>query len=256
MEKKIHKTDLISSLNTVTGITDEDYALVMPQLEDLLDNVSQISSSGYYVVDYFKNNFLYVSDSMEYWCGHTAEEIKMLGFDLYTQYVPQDDLTILKEINEAVFCQLECIPDTERSKYTISYDFHFVINGVKKMVKKYLTPYRMKNGKIWLALCRITLSDSQTIGNAILKKGKEQSYYEYILETRQWIRETITQLSNNEKDILRLIAQGLSNKEIGEILRYSEQTIKTYRKYLKNKLLTNNTCEAVIYALNNGLFLT
>ena len=72
----------------------------------------------------------------------------------------------------------------------------------------------------------------------------------------QWIRKTITKLSDNEKDILRLIAQGLSSKEIGEILRYSEQTIKTYRKYLKNKLLTNNTSEAVIYALNNGLFLT
>ncbi|MBO7440574.1 MAG: response regulator transcription factor [Bacteroidales bacterium] len=256
MEKNIHKTDLISSLNTVIGVTDEDYALVMPQLEDLLDNVSQISSSGYYVVDYFKHNFLYVSDSMEYWCGHTAEEIKMLGYDLYTQYVPQDELVILKIINEDIFRQFECIPDTERCKYTISYDFHFVIDGVKKIVKKHLTPYRLKNGKIWLALCRITLSDSKKVGNAILKKGKEQSYYEYNLETRQWIRKTITKLSDNEKDILRLIAQGLSNKEIGEILRYSEQTIKTYRKYLKNKLLTNNTCEAVIYALNNGLFLT
>lgn len=253
MEKKIHKTDLISSLNTVTGVTDEDYAIVMPQLEDMLDNVSQISSSGYYVVDYFKNNFLYVSDSMEYWCGHTAEVIKMLGYDLYTQYVPQDDLAILKEINEAVFRQFECIPDAERSKYSISYDFHFVIDDVKKMVKKHLTPFRLKNGKIWLALCKITLSDSQTTGNAILKKGKKQSYYEYNMETRQWICKTITKLSDNEKDILRLIAQGLSNKGIGETMRYSEQTIKTYRKYLKNKLLTNNTSEAIIYTLNNGL---
>ena len=62
----------------------------------------------------------------------TAEEIKMLGYDLYTQYVPQEDLAILKEINEAVFRQFECITDTERIKYSISYDFHFVINGVKR----------------------------------------------------------------------------------------------------------------------------
>lgn len=245
----------IEFANTELRTTDEEYAYVQQQLEHLFDTLSQMSSSGYYVVDCCRHNYLYVSENMAYWCGHTSDEFKMLGYDLYAQYVPQEDLEILEEIHAAAFRQIDMFPDTERSHYSLSYDFHFVVNGIKMMVNKRITPFLQKNGKFWLLLCKIALSNNKTVGNAILKKNTDKTFYEYCLDSKKWICKTLPILSVKEKAILRLVAQGMSNKEIGEQLLYSEQTIKTYRKILTGKLQTNNTTEAMMYTLNNDLFL-
>jgi len=48
---------------------------------------------------------------------------------------------------------------------------------------------------------------------------------------------TMTQkLTKREKDIIQLIAQGKSNKEIADALFLSELTVKTHRKNIKDKL--------------------
>ena len=56
-------------------------------------------------------------------------------------------------------------------------------------------------------------------------------------------------LSEREKDIIRLVAYGLSNKEIADRLCLSFHTITTYRKNLSYKLNIHSTAALVIYAI-------
>ncbi len=252
---EIHHTDFISPLNTIKGVTDEDYKREQTRLELVLDVLSRVSACGYYVVDYYQHKFLYVSDNIEYWCGHTTDEVKELGYELYTQFVPQEDLAILKQINEAGFEKFATLPEEERCKYSISYDFRFVINGRRKMVNKQLTPFALKDGKIWLALCILTMSSCKKCGQEIiLKKHKSSTYFQLHLETRKWSRKTAPLLSDDEKDILRLAAQGLSYKEMADMFLRSPHTIKLYRKNLLEKIDASNFNEAIIRAINFGMF--
>ena len=99
------------------------------------------------------------------------------------------------------------------------------------------------------------LQHSKLPGNIILKKGTGRSYDEYCLKTKRWIQRLLPSLSVTEKDILRLIAQGLSCKEIADVLHKSEETIKKHRKNLKYKLQTDNQSMAIVFAMNSGLFL-
>ena len=254
-EMEIHHTDFISPLNTVEGVTDEDYKREQARLESVLDVLSRVSACGYYVVDYYQHKFLYVSDNIEYWCGHTTDEVNELGYELYTQFVPQEDLAILKQINEAGFEKFATLPEEERCKYSISYDFRFIISGRRKMVNKQLTPFALKDGKIWLALCILTMSSSKKCGQEIiLKKHKSRTYFQLHLETRKWCRKTAPLLSDDEKDILRLAAQGLSYKEMADMFLRSPHTIKSYRKNLLEKIDASNFNEAIIRAINFGMF--
>ncbi len=56
-----------------------------------------------------------------------------------------------------------------------------------------------------------------------------------------------------EIEILRLIAEGLTNREIAQRLCLSENTIKTYIQNLYQKLDTHNRIEAVMRATRRGL---
>lgn len=60
-------------------------------------------------------------------------------------------------------------------------------------------------------------------------------------------------LSLRELQVLRLIAQGLTNKEIGHKLYLSENTIKGYVKEILAKLNARNRIEAVVLAQERGL---
>lgn len=60
-------------------------------------------------------------------------------------------------------------------------------------------------------------------------------------------------LSEREIEILKLVARGHTNAEIGSLLYLSPKTIDTYRRRVMQKLLLNTRSDLVDYALKNGL---
>lgn len=60
-------------------------------------------------------------------------------------------------------------------------------------------------------------------------------------------------LSPREMDVLRLIAEGLSNQAIGERLFISEKTVKSHVGNLLGKLGLTDRTQAAIFAWKNGL---
>ena len=60
-------------------------------------------------------------------------------------------------------------------------------------------------------------------------------------------------LSDREKDVIRLVAQGLSNKEIADRLCLSFHTITTYRKNISSKLNIHSAAALTIFAILNNI---
>jgi len=62
-----------------------------------------------------------------------------------------------------------------------------------------------------------------------------------------------TQLSEREKEVLKLIAKGHINKEIGTVLGITEGTVKTHVTNLLTKLGVTARTEAVVVAVQQGI---
>lgn len=63
----------------------------------------------------------------------------------------------------------------------------------------------------------------------------------------------ITLLTERELEIVRLVAQGLENSEIGNRLGLSEKTVRNRLTTIFEKLHVNNRIQAALYALRQGI---
>jgi len=60
-------------------------------------------------------------------------------------------------------------------------------------------------------------------------------------------------LSEREREIFQLVAEGHSNKDIAELLSVSPATVETHRAHVLQKLDVHNTAELVLYAVRRGV---
>jgi DNA-binding NarL/FixJ family response regulator len=60
-------------------------------------------------------------------------------------------------------------------------------------------------------------------------------------------------ISEREMEIIKLIAEGFSNKEVADKLFLSTHTVTTHRKNIMNKLGVNNTAGLVLFAVRENL---
>jgi len=63
----------------------------------------------------------------------------------------------------------------------------------------------------------------------------------------------LAELTDREREILRLVAQGLTNREIGERLYLAEKTVKHYMTNVLGKLHVRSRVEAALLAAGHGL---
>jgi two-component system response regulator NreC len=60
-------------------------------------------------------------------------------------------------------------------------------------------------------------------------------------------------LSSREREILQLVAEGKSSKEIANLLHLSVYTVETHRAKIMQKLNLRSTAEAILYAVRKGI---
>ena len=60
-------------------------------------------------------------------------------------------------------------------------------------------------------------------------------------------------LSEREREVLQLVAEGRSSREIGDLLSISPATVETHRTHVLQKLGLRNTAEVVRYAARRGI---
>jgi DNA-binding NarL/FixJ family response regulator len=92
-------------------------------------------------------------------------------------------------------------------------------------------------------------------GNALLSPAvTKRVIRQFTRITRPAPPKELGELTEREREILRLIATGLSNAEIGRGLYISETTVKTHVTHILQKLGLRDRVQAVVLAYQAGLF--
>ena len=97
--------------------------------------------------------------------------------------------------------------------------------------------------------------DSVMAGKTFISPGIADDVMEGYLSGRKTLKEksdweTITQ---REREVLKLLAEGYMNKEIGELLNISTKTVEKHRANIMNKLHLHNAAALTAYAIEQGL---
>jgi DNA-binding NarL/FixJ family response regulator len=88
--------------------------------------------------------------------------------------------------------------------------------------------------------------------DAIRKVHEGEQYLPPEIATRMHGR-VLSQLSPRELEVLRLLARGLSNKEIGTELRVVEGTVKIHVTNILTKLAVSDRTQAILTAVKRGI---
>jgi len=79
---------------------------------------------------------------------------------------------------------------------------------------------------------------------------------DYIRQLRdRGLTDSFHLLTDREREVLQLLAEGRSNKEVAVLLDVGVSTIETHRARLMEKLNLHNTAEIVLYAVRKGIIL-
>ncbi|MDR3143163.1 MAG: helix-turn-helix transcriptional regulator [Tannerellaceae bacterium] len=248
------KDDFFIKENEITFIP-EEYYVPMKLYVQFLDAFARSTYKSIYVIDYYKKNFLYVSDNPLFLCGMSAEEVQEMGYEFYINQVPESNLPLLLEINRAGFIFAENVPGENRLEYTLSYDFQIKQPKRKNLLINHkITPLHLTdNGKIWLALCTASLSSHLNIGNIEVTRKGYNMRWKYNLETHCWTKSAGVDLKDYEKEVLYLSAQGYTMNEISGRMCKSLDTIKGYKRQIFEKLGVGSITEAVNMIINEKI---
>jgi DNA-binding NarL/FixJ family response regulator len=71
--------------------------------------------------------------------------------------------------------------------------------------------------------------------------------------TEKGMADRYTSLSEREREVFQLVAEGHSNKEVANLLCVSPATVETHRAHILQKLDLHSTAELVLYAVRRGV---
>ena len=227
------------------------------RVDEYIRSAEAFSRSSYqsvYIIDYFRQNFLYVSPNPMFLCGLSPERVKELGYSFYLNFVPEDEQPLLLTLNKAGFAFYNDIPVSERKDWYISYDFHILNSGRKILINHKLTPLALtSDGRIWLALCVVSAATHTDAGHIEMHRVGSSEYFEYSIVALRWNKKQMPSLTDGEKSVLTLSIQGYTMSEIADKICLSPDTVKKYRKRIFEKLDVRNISEAIVAVTNNKL---
>lgn len=245
--------DFFLAENSVGSLNEARYEHV-ELLKRAIDAMANATYQSIYVIDYFKREFLHVASNPLFLASHTAEQMREMGYRFYIDHVPGDEQAMLLELNTAGFKKFDGIPVEERMSYFMSYDFHIVDGDNRFLVNHKITPFALADdGRLWLAMCVVSLSSRSEAGHILFRKKGAASYWEYSLEHHLWLTREAVTLRPQEKQVLILSAQGYTVAQIADKMCRSIDTIKTYKRLMFERLGTRSITEALTLATNSGL---
>lgn len=229
-------------------------SIYTPELEMISDIVSRVSNLFYemmFILDLNNQTLTYISPKSGLSKTLLSKENRLLKFIDLTTELGYSDNRKLSQLMEAIKCFYDRAENANRKNLLFISDIPLSNNNqYHKSTYKFSPLTENADGSLRHIIGTISLS-SGTIRNAlhvIDLSMLERSHFDF--ELNRWCNLNVPPLSKIEWDILVLSAEGLSVPEISEIVCRAQDSVKSIRKRIFEKLGARNITEAIIYATN------
>jgi len=169
------------------------------------------------------------------------------GFEALEVLAEQQPDVLLLDIEMPRVDGFEVLKKLKKSSLNtrvLALTMHSSAEFIKNIVKSGAAGYLKKD------------SDKEVLLSAIEEVHKKGSYYPP--ETAHLVLQSLQErnkgelISPREKEVVTLIAEGMTTKEIAEKLFLSKHTIESHRQNILLKLDIKNSAELVKYAIKRG----
>jgi DNA-binding CsgD family transcriptional regulator len=210
-----------------------------------------------YAMSFQSLQYIYIGENIESLTGYTTQEILSDGVALSYHRMHPDD----QEPWEKSFAfLLQVLQEAEKEKIP---EMQFSLNW----------RFRKKDGTYITLLQQFVIPEVDEEHNPVLEYGimsditpyhKSKAITLTIVRPHPNVSELLyesvsfgdnkqTGLSRREKDILKLVCQGLSSKQIADKLFISENTVRNHRAHIMDKTGSKNAAGLASYAMRHGI---
>lgn len=240
------------------ALTEGDPAVTPSLTEDVKANIRVVIADDHPIVRDGLRKLLSLEDDIDI-VGEASDGRQVL--DIIQEKDPDVLLLDLRMPNLDGLSTLQALQHTQRRTrvivLTASDDKNEFVQAMKLgcsgIVLKQTAPdlivksiRKVYAGEIWLdshttaaVMRQFATSQEAASGGVQVSKGRERS-----------------PLSQREREIVALVAQGYKNKEMAEKMFISEQTVKNHLHNIFDKLGVSDRLELALYAIHKGLHLS
>ncbi|WP_396603073.1 LuxR C-terminal-related transcriptional regulator [Algibacter sp. R77976] len=215
-----------------------------------LDAYLPYSSTFFCITNTQNLSFEYISKSMNACLGIDNIELKSKGMKYFWNRIHPDDLNIwINALDALMNFTLDKTSILERSRMSYTWNYRFKDgNGDYVNIVQNTTPLEFdRENKPIIGLAHYTVLSSkiemQVCASAKLLNANNE--YETVYFNNFSQKLLSDNISNRERDIIRLLLLNYSSKEIGLSLGITPNTVDTHRRNILKKLNVSSTGELI-----------
>jgi DNA-binding CsgD family transcriptional regulator len=191
----------------------------------------------YFLFRYASCRFIYMDSCYESFMGYAPKEHERGGLDFWFSKVHPDDRRMLGDrIIESLKVSKHLFNKKQRDPHILNYRFK---KGTGEWMWIQHSVYNLSidnDGKLDKVLHRLQLLDLSEY-----PINDTEIMYKVVLNNS----DPVNALTDREKQVLKLIAEGFSTKMISGQLKISINTVETHRRHLLEKLDAKNSMELI-----------
>jgi DNA-binding NarL/FixJ family response regulator len=127
-------------------------------------------------------------------------------------------------------------------------DEGYVLRALKSGARGYLLKDSAEQDLIKAV---VAVSEGKAFFSPAISKMLVEDYVRQMQERQ--VEDSYELLTNREREVLQLLAEGRSNKDVAGVLNLSLYTVETHRSNILQKLHLHNQAELVLYAIRKGV---
>jgi two-component system response regulator NreC len=139
-------------------------------------------------------------------------------------------------------------PQTAIAILSMHSDESYVIRSLKAGARAYLLK---DSAEADLIAAIHAIMDGKSFFSPAVRKILKEDYIHQLAE--MGAEDTYELLTNREREVLQLVAEGKSNKEVANLLNLSLYTVETHRTHILQKLNLHSVPELILYAVRKGI---
>jgi DNA-binding CsgD family transcriptional regulator len=234
--------------------TPPDYELIRKKTE-IMDSVSKMSNRAYFIIDFYRNNYFYISPILLFNCGYRDEEIKQMGQLFPNIVIYEEDKQKQIEMKNDAFNFIESLEEKRL--------FHLSLFSTHRLIDKNMSVFSILNqykpflldddNNIWMLLGTSYFSTKNHFIESYIELEDKKERYLYSPKKKKFVLSHSMSISHQERKILVMASMGYTSKEIALKMNISLSTVKYHKQNILMKLNVKNIPEAILYSHSHCL---